>query len=135
MLHCKSLRAVLLILSWSHAVLGYRLPADRREIEAYHVSDKKGAVASESAVCSRIGVDLIQSGGNAADAVSFAFHPDSQILLTGTFSLAGWKSPLRWSDWFVLKPIIRLFNSKLNKNLRHVPQRDRGGWLHDCQRK
>ena len=31
--------------------------------------DKLGAVASESAVCSRIGVDLIENGGNAADAV------------------------------------------------------------------
>ena len=31
--------------------------------------DKLGAVASESAVCSRIGVELIENGGNAADAV------------------------------------------------------------------
>ena len=31
---------------------------------------KKGAVASEVATCSRIGVDLINKGGNAADAVS-----------------------------------------------------------------
>jgi len=29
-----------------------------------------GAVASESSICSRIGVDLIKDGGNAADAVS-----------------------------------------------------------------
>lgn len=29
-----------------------------------------GAVASESAVCSHVGVDLIEKGGNAADAVS-----------------------------------------------------------------
>lgn len=33
--------------------------------------DQRGAVASESAVCSRIGVNLIKAGGNAADAVSF----------------------------------------------------------------
>ncbi|KAI2622365.1 gamma-glutamyltransferase 1 [Hypoxylon sp. NC1633] len=31
--------------------------------------DKLGAVASESAVCSRIGTDLLQAGGNAADAL------------------------------------------------------------------
>ena len=45
----------------------------------YHEQDKQGAVASESAVCSRIGINLIKAGGNAADAVSpasrLAFHP------------------------------------------------------------
>lgn len=35
----------------------------------HHESNKLGATASESAVCSRIGVDLIKNGGNAADAV------------------------------------------------------------------
>ena len=39
--------------------------------------DKQGAVASENAVCSRIGIDLLQAGGNAADAVSNAFMPYS----------------------------------------------------------
>ncbi|KAL9034959.1 MAG: hypothetical protein Q9214_006807, partial [Letrouitia sp. 1 TL-2023] len=34
----------------------------------YHESNRLGATASESAVCSRIGVDLIKNGGNAADA-------------------------------------------------------------------
>ena len=34
------------------------------------LAHEKGAVASESAVCSRVGVDLIKEGGNAADAVS-----------------------------------------------------------------
>ena len=37
--------------------------------------DKQGAVASENAVCSRIGIDLLQVGGNAADAVSDAVLP------------------------------------------------------------
>lgn len=32
--------------------------------------DKLGAVASESSVCSQIGIDLIQKGGSAADGVS-----------------------------------------------------------------
>lgn len=29
-----------------------------------------GAIASESSTCSRIGIDILQRGGNAADAVS-----------------------------------------------------------------
>lgn len=33
------------------------------------VGDKLGAVASESSVCSTIGIDLLRIGGNAADAV------------------------------------------------------------------
>lgn len=31
---------------------------------------KTGAVASESAICSRHGTDILKQGGNAADAVS-----------------------------------------------------------------
>lgn len=38
--------------------------------EQYEVKDKRGAVASESSVCSHIGTGLIKDGGNAADAVS-----------------------------------------------------------------
>lgn len=30
--------------------------------------DRKGAVASESDICSRIGIDILSRGGNAADA-------------------------------------------------------------------
>lgn len=33
-------------------------------------SDKHGAVACESAVCTSIGIDILEKGGNAADAVS-----------------------------------------------------------------
>lgn len=40
--------------------------------------DKQGAVASENAVCSRIGIDLLKAGGNAADAVSDAMMSYSQ---------------------------------------------------------
>ena len=32
--------------------------------------DRLGAVASENRVCSQIGIDLLEAGGNAADAVS-----------------------------------------------------------------
>lgn len=35
-------------------------------------SDKHGAVASESKICSQIGIDLMKAGGNAADAVSLS---------------------------------------------------------------
>lgn len=41
-----------------------------RGSEQYEVKDKRGAVASESSVCSNIGIGLIKDGGNAADAVS-----------------------------------------------------------------
>ena len=36
---------------------------------AYHHDPKLGAVASESSVCSHIGIDLLKRGGNAADAL------------------------------------------------------------------
>ena len=36
--------------------------------------ESKGAVASESSICSNIGLDLIKQGGNAADAVSAGFR-------------------------------------------------------------
>jgi hypothetical protein len=36
---------------------------------ASHEVDKLGAVASESSVCSDIGIGILKDGGNAADAV------------------------------------------------------------------
>ena len=44
----------------------------RYPVRQYQETDTLGAVASESSVCSRIGVSLIQAGGNAADAVSLS---------------------------------------------------------------
>ncbi len=70
MLGMKNLLAALFFFHSSYAVLGYALHTDKRDSEQHHVSDQKGAVASESAVCSHIGVELIKEGGNAADAVS-----------------------------------------------------------------
>jgi gamma-glutamyltranspeptidase/glutathione hydrolase len=35
----------------------------------YHTAPKLGAVASESSICSNIGIDLLKAGGNAADAL------------------------------------------------------------------
>lgn len=43
--------------------------AQPRSTTQYEENDKLGAVASESSVCSRIGVDLIKAGGSAADAL------------------------------------------------------------------
>lgn len=37
--------------------------------EQYEAKNKFGAVASERAVCSNIGIDMIKDGGKAADAV------------------------------------------------------------------
>ena len=53
--------------------------------------DKLGAVASESAVCSRIGVELIENGGNAADAVRHTYTRgiDLEAMLN-----SGWCSSL-----------------------------------------
>jgi gamma-glutamyltranspeptidase/glutathione hydrolase len=34
-----------------------------------HLQDHLGAVASESSICSQIGIDLLREGGNAADAL------------------------------------------------------------------
>lgn len=51
-------------LGWAPPASGYKRSSDQHELK-----DKLGAVASESSVCSKIGVDLIKDGGNAADAV------------------------------------------------------------------
>lgn len=41
-----------------------------KELETRHeAKDQLGAVASESDICSRIGVNLLKEGGNAADAM------------------------------------------------------------------
>ena len=42
-------------------------PAER---QMRHASGHHGAVASESTICSDIGIGLLKQGGNAADAVS-----------------------------------------------------------------
>lgn len=36
---------------------------------SHRAKDKKGAVASESAVCCREGIKILEAGGNAADAM------------------------------------------------------------------
>ena len=51
----------------SAALLGRALGVPSRAIGSY--DDQLGAVASEKATCSQIGVDLLKQGGNAADAI------------------------------------------------------------------
>lgn len=66
------LRALLLVLgAVSQALCGSRLPQAlaKRAPAQHHESNKLGATASESAVCSPIGVNLLKDGGNAADAL------------------------------------------------------------------
>ena len=41
------------------------------ELELRQAPDQLGAVASESDICSKIGIELLRQGGNAADAVSW----------------------------------------------------------------
>ncbi|KAL8698462.1 MAG: hypothetical protein Q9201_006557 [Fulgogasparrea decipioides] len=52
---------------------GWGLPPKRvkRDVaqQQHHEADRLGATASESAVCSRIGINLLKDGGNAADAL------------------------------------------------------------------
>jgi gamma-glutamyltranspeptidase / glutathione hydrolase len=43
------------------------------DLEMRQASARKGAVASESDICSHIGIELLEQGGNAADAVSTVF--------------------------------------------------------------
>ena len=40
------------------------------EVEGAHGRGDVGAVASESALCSGFGIEMLKQGGNAADAVS-----------------------------------------------------------------
>lgn len=40
------------------------------QLHQRYAPDHLGAVASESSICSQIGIDLLKDGGNAADAVS-----------------------------------------------------------------
>ena len=54
----------------SHDVV--KLEARRHKNSTEDRAPKLGAVASESAVCSRIGTNLLEKGGNAADAVCAA---------------------------------------------------------------
>lgn len=53
-----------LTLCWTPSAAAHKRGGEQQEVK-----DKLGAVASESTVCSNVGIDLIKDGGNAADAV------------------------------------------------------------------
>lgn len=60
--------------------------------------DQLGAVASENSICSRIGIELLKAGGNAADAVSLlAMRLKGWKLITRA---ACWDCVLRRRDWY-----------------------------------
>ncbi|KAK6341443.1 hypothetical protein TWF696_008517 [Orbilia brochopaga] len=63
----KSILAALLLTALQSSVLVSGLPT---ELEGRHYEkDHRGAVASEMDVCSKVGIDLMRRGGNAADAM------------------------------------------------------------------
>ena len=67
------------------------------DLEMRQAGDQKGAVASESDICSRIGIALLEQGGNAADAVSWV-GAGTSLLLT---AIACWHNFLHWCGWHV----------------------------------
>jgi gamma-glutamyltranspeptidase len=51
----------------------------------HHNDAKLGAVASEAATCSKIGIEILKQGGNAADAVSLPSSPiASQLTISSS---------------------------------------------------
>lgn len=60
----------LLLLPCQHVLANplHGQPSPRDDSPNY-LQDQLGAVASESEICSQIGIDLLNEGGNAADAV------------------------------------------------------------------
>lgn len=73
MLCFASLLAALTLAVISRAAVGnhvVRLSVHGHDALNDEDGGRLGAVASESSICSRIAVDLIEDGGNAADAVS-----------------------------------------------------------------
>lgn len=59
----------LLLLGLSRLPLVSAVPAHGYDTNSTTDAAKLGAVASESAVCSNIGIELLQQGGNAIDAL------------------------------------------------------------------
>ena len=68
---------LLAIAAWSNYIQlsanaqpGHRLWDNLEHGNTNDYGGKRGAVASECAVCSRVGIDLLEKGGSAADSVS-----------------------------------------------------------------
>ena len=69
--------ALTLICTWASisafALAAMQIPLSNLSPHGYG-DGKLGAIASESKICSQIGIDLLKSGGNAADAVSYNYR-------------------------------------------------------------
>ena len=63
--------------------------------------DRLGAVASENKICSQIGIDLLEAGGNAADAVGSRNYSSYQSLTIGT---ACGNDAVHWRGWSAIYP-------------------------------
>lgn len=61
--------ALIVVNNFARASPGF-LPKLPVGLQGYGDEAKLGAVASENAICSRYGTDMLNMGGNAADAVS-----------------------------------------------------------------
>ena len=61
-MRCFSLLSSLLL-------VGVACAAPTYETAQHKTKSENGAVASESAICSKIGIELLKRGGNAADAL------------------------------------------------------------------
>lgn len=69
MLFTMRLCLIVALVSLVHFVLGNTYLSNSTRPPHFRHQDKNGAVASEVSECSRVGLELIKEGGNAADAV------------------------------------------------------------------
>ncbi|KAF5686650.1 heterokaryon incompatibility (het-6OR allele) [Fusarium circinatum] len=62
--------ALLSLIAQSHGhPCDVKYPPQAKPVETRQFSNSRGAVASESSICSTIGIDILRQGGNAADAM------------------------------------------------------------------
>lgn len=100
-----TLLLVLVVVVHSPSALGSPLElASRRNRQGgYEFHDveegKRGAVASESAICSHQGTKMLGLGGNAADAVSRAMCSLSRLSRAECYSIDGCDRFLCWCHW------------------------------------
>ena len=79
MCRLRSYLGLALVISQLASSLAPPALAHKRGSEQHEAKDKLGAVASESSVCSHIGIDLIKDGGNAADAVCPSYSHSTDL--------------------------------------------------------
>jgi hypothetical protein len=91
---------------WANPLSLQSLPRTSSQSQLH---DRLGAVASESSICSRIGINLLRDGGNAADAVRCSER--TALTVSADELIACWHGLLHRSNW-------------------HVPQRHWRRWLY-----